>query len=95
MIAQILKALGIKLSPEAAAKLQAMLPQIPEKVNELIKYNVDAVKRLDEKLEGIERRQHLIMDSLNQIKEQLHDGQRSRQLQSTSHRDHPGDGACS
>ena len=83
-LAIILKALGVKIAPESAAQIQALIPQIPGKVNELIKYNVDAVKRLDERLEGIERRQHLIMDALNQIKEQLSDGKRDRNLQRTS-----------
>lgn len=50
----ILKMLGIKLAPETAAQIQAMIPQIPGKVNELIKANAAAIKNFDERLSRIE-----------------------------------------
>lgn len=76
----ILKMLGIKLPPDKLAQIEAMLPQIPGKVNEIITANAAAIKRYDEKLEGIERRQHLIMDSLNTIREELSNARRNSDI---------------
>ena len=79
----IMKAVGVKIAPDKLAQIEAMIPQIPAKVNELINFNAAAVRRYDEKLEEIHQKQILLAGQLNQIKEMIADGQRSRDLQRT------------
>ena len=57
----ILKMLGVKVSPEIVAQLQALIPQIPAKANELISANMAALKSFDERLTKIEELQLQIL----------------------------------
>lgn len=87
----ILKMLGIKLPPDKLAQIEAMLPQVPAKINEVLKANQAAIVRYDEKLDGIERRQLIILDRLALIQKELADGRRTiRNVQHTGHVNGPG-----
>lgn len=50
----ILKMLGIKIPDETMRQIEVLIPQLPQKVNELIAMNSAAVKNFDERLARIE-----------------------------------------
>jgi hypothetical protein len=50
----ILKMLGVKISPETLAQIEALIPQVPAKANELISANMAAIKNFDERLRTLE-----------------------------------------
>lgn len=52
-LAMMLKALGIKITPETLAQIEALLPQIPAKVNQLIEWNRTALIKFSTSLESI------------------------------------------
>lgn len=46
-LALMLKALGIKITPEVLAQIEALLPQIPAKINAVLQFLREFVQRFD------------------------------------------------
>lgn len=63
-LAMMLKALGVKISPEVLAQIEGLLPQIPSKINALISWNKTALQGFDERLRENERLTREIHDVL-------------------------------
>ncbi len=69
MLTNILKALGVKITPETLAQIEALLPQIPEKVNALIAWNRQALQTFHTALVtlvGEQQKQTAIMQRLEE-----------------------------
>jgi DNA repair exonuclease SbcCD nuclease subunit len=49
-LGMILKMLGVKVAPEQLAQLEAIIPQIPAKISEVIAYLNGAIKNFDDRL---------------------------------------------
>jgi len=53
-LGSIFKMLGVKVPPATVAQIEALIPQIPTKANELIAANMAAIKNFDDRLQVLE-----------------------------------------
>lgn len=53
-ITSILKILGVKIPPDKLAQIEALLPQIPEKANQIVSSVNHALRTSDQRLTAIE-----------------------------------------
>ena len=73
-IATILKVLGIKIPPETAAQIEAIIPQIPAKVQGVLVLVNSAVQNFDARLAAIEANLIRVRDTQLIILEVLENG---------------------
>lgn len=75
MITAILKALGIKITPEQAAQLEVVIPQIPARAAEVIQLvNVTAGEMI-RRIDSIEQRQIMILNRIEMLQSTVRDSQ--------------------
>jgi hypothetical protein len=67
-IAMMLKALGVEITPEQIAMLQALIPQLPAKVNEAFSTINAALANFDARLRALETRQDEVWVMLQAIR---------------------------
>lgn len=60
-LGMLLKMLGVKISPEDLAKVEAIIPQIPARAQQLIAF----ANNLDARLKSVERKQVEILEALH------------------------------
>lgn len=73
----VLKMLGVEISPTVLGQIEALIPQIPAKANELIAANMAAIKQFDDRLRAIEATQQQLLGQQDFITRSLRDGGRT------------------
>lgn len=56
LLSALLKAFGVKANPEHIAQIEAIIPQVPAKAEQIIVAVNTAITGADERLSGLERR---------------------------------------
>ena len=69
----IMRALGIKITPEQCAQIEAIIPQIPAKIQEIVIAVNGSLRNFDERLKIIEATQRVIVEVLCDVRRKLDD----------------------
>jgi hypothetical protein len=70
-ILMLLKALGVELTEEQATMIQELIPQLPEKVNEVVQMINGCMKNFDERLRSIEKNQADAIRALQEFHDEM------------------------
>ncbi len=77
-IQMLLKALGVNITPEQAAMVEALIPQIPAKLNQVVVSVNSSMENFDQRLKTLERQSEhiifLLQQDLRQERLQIPDG---------------------
>lgn len=74
-LSTILKLLGIKITPEQIAQLEIVIPQIPARAVEIIKFINQTAASMDARLSAVETRQGMILQKLDFLQAGMRDMQ--------------------
>lgn len=70
----LLKAVGVKVSSEVLAQTEAMLPQLPTRINEAIQFILQWQRNFDTRLKAIEATQVDILEKILGLRKEVLNG---------------------